>query len=350
MPRKYDRDSGIGHSDLDETFRELSLLADIFEDNMAQAAAPAAPAAAPVNGSQLNAIKEFDGRTAEDAIVNWVEAMDAARASFTWADEVTAQIAKLRLTGTAAQWLKAEKMRGNLYELWMGDDGLRQGLLNRFKVTDTAVVACEAIISLKQGTTETIDEFFDRVVIAVDKMNFAVANKNDANYRRQASSNVGTFFSAGLKESIRSRLMGQGVAIPADIDDLRSMVRKIEKQMELERRQGKVFSIAELDNPDEKEEGELEGEINALSRRLEQLQKRRQQQGRGRRDFVCHYCKKKGHFARDCFQKKNDIRRGIHRRSVDDRASDNSANRRQQGRQMEELWTFEEMGNEEEEM
>jgi hypothetical protein len=346
MPRHPERDSGIGHSEFEDTVHELSLLADIFEveeDNMAvpAAAAAAAPVAAPVNGSQLNAIREYDGKTMDDAIVTWVEAMDAAKVSFTWSDEVAAQIAKLRLTGTAAQWIKAERMRGKTYDRWLGDDGLRAGLLNRFKVTDTAVVACEAIIALKQGQMETIDEFFDRVVIAVDKMNFAVADKTTANYQRQASSNVGTFFSAGLKESIRSRLMGQGVAIPADIDDLRTMVRKIEKQMELERKQGKIFAIEQSEGD---ESSDVEGEINALSRRLSQLRQKQKKGGKGdKSELSCFYCKKKGHFAKDCFTKRNDRRKGIFRRSVDEKGNNPRP-------KMEEIWQFEEAGNDAEEM
>ena len=322
---------------------------------------------AAINGSQVNALRIFEAKEDDDVDL-WIANVEQCQAEFGWTDEQTAEVAKLRMGGDAAQWIRTLALGTDPFECWgpraanaanniAASIGFRQALINRFRVTSNQITATDAIVHLKQEVNEAGDAFFDRVVLAVDKLHYGLtaAQRQEAGFRTQTNNLRLALFNAGLREIIRSRLMADGTAPPTDVQRLRDKVRQIELQLKLEKKSGKVFSM-EL----EEEAAEtLEEKVEALTKKFEGINRgqrfrgRSSSRGRGRGSkahITCYNCSRQGHYSFECFQKKNNNLRGRFRgRGRGRRGRQNISEIGENGSEAE-SWTYEAQGNEQEEM
>ena len=208
---------------------------------MAQAAANE------ISGAQLNALPEFDGKGDVEA---WVRVIDNARTQFNLNQNATRAAAIFKLSGDASRWYRGRQLCGVEYTHWDSDDAnavnLRPALLTRFGPDVNAIAATNAVANLKQGANESIDQFHDRVLLAMDKKNhtYTAAQKAAAAYQQHFQADAFTFFCAGIHESIRQEIMG-AVNPPQTLDDARVAARRVE--VEMQKKKG-TFEMAELSN------------------------------------------------------------------------------------------------------
>lgn len=266
-----------------------------------------------VSGGQLSAINEFSGDPKKDIDV-WLEQIDNFATQFQWTDANTAAAAKAKLTDKAAFWLASQRKMNKTYPRWKTGDGavaeaekLRVALRKRFKPTVTAVEATQAIIGLKQKENETVQEFYDRVVWAVDRKNYKILDKTTDAYQESRDSDIFAFFGAGLKEKIATIAMSGG-----DAPDTHEALLERAVTIEISHEKGRgVFAI-------EGSEGTAEGaaggqpepakdELKELTKQVAALTKMMGKRGRGGRgrggnNGKCHRCQQTGHFVRNCPQ------------------------------------------------
>jgi hypothetical protein len=102
----------------------------------------------------------------------------------------------------------------------------------RFGETITGVAAADAIANLKQKDTESVDEFYERVVKALDRKNhsYSLAEKATPAYQVHFSHDIFTFVAAGLRETIRARTLGAAVP-PTSEAALIKAARSVEAEM-----------------------------------------------------------------------------------------------------------------------
>ena len=315
-------------------------------------------AAQNVNGSQVTSLKIFEGREGEDVelfIANVEQCMQA----YGWTPAQTCEITKMRMQGVAAQWIRAEHLCGNDVQIWAdaGDNvGLKSMLLTRFKVSDNVITAAAAVEHLRQEPNESVDTFYDRCIIAVDKLHFSLDEqaKQDQGYKDLARDSINALYNAGLKPSIRTRLLANGATPPADTAELRKRVRQIELQLKLEGKSGKIFAIEpDMEKSEEGGSGDtLEGRVEALTKKRDAFMMNKGRKTRDMKDVVCYSCNKKGHYSFNCFQAKRGRGgrgrgRGGFRRG---RGGRRPVYEIEEEEDEDESWQFEEAGNAAEEM
>ena len=164
-----------------------------------------------VSGSQLNQLPEFDGSASKDVDI-WIWNVERCARQFNWTDAMRCAAAQGRMTGAAAYWLHAKQLAGINFNTWtdgVGDaqPNLKTALLARFKILINALVAADAVTNLDQKKTEAVSDFYDRVIVAVDRKNFSytAAQKANDDYKEKMMADVFVFFHAGLLPYIKSR-------------------------------------------------------------------------------------------------------------------------------------------------
>lgn len=227
---------------------------------------------AAVQGGQLSSCASFTGDGQDVEI--WVTMMDAAAVSFRWSDETTAAAAKSKMKDVAASWLHSERLQERWFPNWKEApllavaavpavglvpavpaaaarplDNLRTALLKRFGPDVGSVAAVRAIVDLKQKTSETVDEFHDRVVIAMDRKNSHLPRAARAGqpYQDQLQRDIYTFFAGGVFEEHRTRVFGLP-APPTTVPDLMKAARNSESVMNEERRRKAQVTVSEIAN------------------------------------------------------------------------------------------------------
>ena len=285
-----------------------------------QSVAPQAPgAAAPttpmVQGGQINLIPSFSGEPGYD-VEGWIDLVERAQIQFNWNDGQLAAIVKNKLTGNASVWLRAqEKLTLPGFQTWIGHpQGLKHQLESKYLPPKTEQAAILAVMDLNQKPSESVSDFFDRVVLAVDKVNHKTeaVEKASAGYRRMFKHQVSTFFSAGLKQEIRQVVLGSNSA-PETMEALRDQAVTTELQLN-----NKITKVKELVAVEKQAEPEAktptsDEQIKALTKQVEALamNQKNTQQNRNRpgprqmgsdmSSVVCFNCNNKGHYARQCY-------------------------------------------------
>ena len=257
-----------------------------------------------VQSSQLNTIKIFDNQTEKD-IESWCDTIDTAKISFEWDEKVAAAAARSKLQGTAHTWVRAEKMMGRLRDTWKD---LRKGLIEAFGQEMNNVTAAKAVQSLRhQGNSETIQEFHDRIVIAMDRKNFAMDEvaKATATYKEQLQRDIFVFLTAGMKEEVHSRVYS-GKDQPTTTAELLKAAKAIEKdllkdlktrdvaEIQLEHGQSGQGQVNENTGPN----GESVAET--LTRLTNEIAALKLGRGQNPAPGLCWNCGKTGHMARNC--------------------------------------------------
>ena len=301
------------------------------EDNMAR-----------VNANQLQVLGTFSGEGDDDAEA-YVAKVAQCATSFQWTPDVTKTMVELCLRGIAARWLRSlDKTVDPAVDLnvWQTPDpafgvapalpvgappgvrefipgsGLRHQLLLRFKKVVSEGSAVEAVIDLKQRAGETVDDFFDRVVMAMDAKNHRAteAEKQDEAYRDRLRDDVFTFFAAGMNDEVRRQALGGPEASrPTNAAALLIAARN----SELERKKAKKPKfLSELDAGLQNlpgESGSDDGfsqaaggasaeQFAGLSELMQQLDVLRHRVA-GMADIDCWSCGKKGHYSFNCVAK-----------------------------------------------
>lgn len=209
LPQDRDNDESEDN-DMDELRTQLQAAIDRI--NVLEAPAqPNQPGARPqVTGSQINQLPEFDGNAAKDIDI-WIWNVERCSRQFNWNDETTCASAQGRMTGAAAYWLHAKQLAGVNYNAWSQNNvpaaNLKVALLERFKIRINALVAADAVTNLDQKKSESVSDFYDRVIVAVDRKNFSytTAEKQAADYQVKMLADVFVFFHAGMISHVKSR-------------------------------------------------------------------------------------------------------------------------------------------------
>lgn len=280
-----------------------------------------------ISGSQLAVLGEFSGSATEDIMLFLIQ-VRRCRDAFQWSDAVTSQLVQTRLTGVASTWLVSllKTAEPNMFvHRWSNNNfdefgrplpqsGLEQLLRRRFYQEINGRGAVESIVDLRQRSTESVDEFHDRVLIAMDRKNFraTLQEKETAEYRNRLRDDSYTWFAAGLQEDIRMAALG-GVHPPQTLDDLLMAARNAETERKRARK-GRTLGLSELADDssapggDEERESADDIQLNELRNELDALKKKFN-------DFKCWECGQAGHMQRVCPSKStNAISRGGNRR------------------------------------
>ena len=206
---------------------------------------------AAAQGNQMNTVPDFDGGLDKDVDI-WISHVERAQQQFGWNDAVTAACAKCKCSGKAAYWLQARSLSGELFPNWANGavaDNLRQALKDRFKITINQLAAAEAVTNLKQKRSETVGDFYDRVVVAMDTKNYhyTAAEKATLDYRRNMLSDIYIFFGAGLLRIIKDRATS-GVEQPGNAAEYLAAARAAETYL---RKKGRLDDVSVVDADDD---------------------------------------------------------------------------------------------------
>lgn len=184
--------------------------------------------------NQLTTLPTFDGSD-PSKLDEFIFVMQSAQVRWGWSDDQLASAVKSRLTGEASSWLFAETKEMKRYPHWEGPiqrDSLRWGLQQRFGETVTQFAAMSAVRNLNQKSKESCDAFYDRVKVAVDKRNhtYSAAYKATRSYQRQFQEDVLQYFSTGLRDKIRHKVL-LSPATPTTAEGWRQVARRVEAEL-----------------------------------------------------------------------------------------------------------------------
>ena len=228
----------------------------------------------PASGSQLNSLPKFEGKEGLE-VRNFLEAAENARGQFNWGHDTTIAAVIYRMTGPAQDWIRGKKMMGATYEGAAGWRDLKTQMLERFSPVITSATAVDAVKDLRQHHDETVSEFHDRIIHALDRKNhtYTPVQKTEDAYLAAFRADLVTFFLGGLRESISKKVMG--VPEPPNTPDAALQAARAAEAAEA-RQKVPIMAV------DETEPEELE--VDAVQRKKTQ----------------CFNCQGFGHWSREC--------------------------------------------------
>lgn len=262
-----------------------------------------------VQGGQLSVIPVFHGTAPFDA-EGWLDLVERAKVQFSWNDYQVSAIAKNKLAGPAAIWMRAlEKLNPEGFHTWIGHErGFKKRFEEKFLPPKTDQSAIVAVLDMKQRPNEKVSDYFDRVVLAVDKVNHNIPDteKKSIAYQKTFHTHISTFFAAGLKTEIRQIVLGSN-APPANMEALRDQAIATELQLNTKAIPVKeLVAVAQEDTAGagattEATDAPAENaELQAVMKKLEALTLQKNERMRDLATVLCFRCRKKGHYANTC--------------------------------------------------
>ena len=275
----------------------------------------------------------------------WISRIEKVRVTTGWTDDQTMSFMYTSLRGVALTWYEGLSRNGiaDTYAAF------RPAFLNCFAPMQTARSAVVTLHDVKQGPTELVVAFHSRVLKVLNDLeailpaasrapatrvyppailavNQFVALANDVkDGHLETMVNLGVtiavnhigiqMFVAGLRSSIRDKMMEN---MPTELYAALQRALDLEKIHCPPSRLLSSAAVHEIDN--EAEASEMDGEIEAIQRRLAGLQNRRSQfrpqnQGQGskakgkfagnKKLIICRCCEKTGHMQDACYTRIN---------------------------------------------
>ena len=246
------------------------------------------------SANQLATIPEFCGKQTEN-IRLWITQIERSQKQFNWDDASTSAATQSRMQGAAASWLQSEMILGRKYPAFAGDNGLRQALLKRFAEQITQLSAIKALKEITQKKGESIDEFRDRLMVALDRKNFHIpdAEKEGEEYKRNIQSELFSFMGAGMLDEVRTRTMATPRP-PTNADELVVAARAVECEL-LNCTSKQTYAVDDLKN-------EIETIVAEVLKKSSGQDKsdRKKQATNVSATTRCYRCQGFAHMAADC--------------------------------------------------
>lgn len=190
---------------------------------------------------------------------------------------------KLIVLKTVRSRLKAITLLGNVQSLTLIQIIAR--IREKFKLSMTFDAAQEKLLSIQQGSKESIDNFGERVKNLLDIMNTESADTNDAIQNAKAKMNENLAIRKFKQNLFNSNV--RMMALSATHSDLYEAVSFANEKLEEMR-----MSNVRQEQP--------KNSTNTLN-----VQKSNTAEKDKKEKMFCHICKRKNHMTKDCFAKKN---------------------------------------------
>ena len=224
-------------------------------------------------GAQLANIRTFTGQP-DDDIELFIAHVDRVKTAFAWTQQNTAQLVANRMMDKAGKWLQVAETMGVDISTW---DDMKKQLLSRFKKETSDVTAALMVADLQQGISESVSDFYDRCILAMNKKNHRVTPELKANddFKQVRDSELFVYFGGGLRKQIRNATICSS-SPPEKVQDLLKAARNVELQSEA---RDKLFELEEEKR--EEEQAQETGEAQEIAEQIEALHERFRRHGCG---------------------------------------------------------------------
>jgi hypothetical protein len=289
----------------------------------------------PVTPQQQSTIALYSGATDVEL---YIAAIERAATLYQWTDEETCTAAKTRLAGAGELFLESMRKQRVVCEVWedraaavnpvvQAQRGMKPRLRERFGEIVTEIAAADAITNLHQKSGESVSDYNDRCVVAIDRMNHTYTDiqKGQAAYQAHFNSMLFTFLASGLKDDIRSRTLGAPTP-PRTAEALLTAAKSVESEMARSRKIKNLMEVERENMPATAETLEFPTTVQGL-RSLMAVMMSGQEQGNEAREAAavtgkppstasaananatCYNCRGKGHLALICPSPKGTAKR-----------------------------------------
>jgi hypothetical protein len=295
----------------------------------------------PVTPQQLATIPLYSGATDVEL---YFAALERAADLYTWDDGETCTAAKSRLAGAGEIFLESLRKQHVECVVYLdraaagaganavaAQTGIKKRLRVRFGEIVTEIAAADAVTSLHQKTGETVSDFNDRCVVAIDRMNHTYTDiqKQQPAYQGHFTAMLYTFLASGLKEEIRSRTLGAATP-PRTAEALLTAAKSVESEMARSRKTKTMMEIERADDPAAVETMEFPTTIQGLRNLMAVMMSGQGQAGENKEaaavtnkpasttsaanaNATCYNCRGKGHLSLVCPSPKGTAKRSRER-------------------------------------
>ena len=255
----------------------------------------------------------------------WIDQVDRTRTQKGWNEQRTAAAVCDALKDTAARWMAVIKSNTNKAPILENWDQLKPALKKRFADALTATQKQAFVRGLVQANNETVQDFYDRVALALSKVHQgprAALVGNEVNgqktgYDKSLDVTTGTLFIAGLKQETREY-------VEINMTETDTSERLLDLAIKSEAAKGNGARAAALKLAVVEDNQEEDTQLKIVNEELAALRTRMNTftagKGKGRQDtplppfkdrktwFYCYKCKQHGlHVSKECKLTKTQI-------------------------------------------